>query len=49
MPWSQLPDPAPPMPPTERLQAIVARLGCLGVTGLLVAAALVGFAGRGWI
>lgn len=48
MPWSDLPDPIPPMTPGERVQAIVARLGCLGVSGLLIFAAIVAFVGRGW-
>ena len=42
MPWSSLPEPAPPMTLGERLQAIVARLGCIGITGLLLAGLVIG-------
>lgn len=48
MPWSDPPDPVPPMTVAERAQAIVARLGCLGVSGLLIFAAIVALAGSDW-
>lgn len=48
MPWCDLPDPVPPMTSGERLQAIVARQGCLGITGLIVLAAIVASFGADW-
>jgi len=42
MPWSDLPDPVPPMTPREWLAAVFARLGCVGVVGLLVFAFILG-------
>lgn len=48
MPWSDLPDPVPPMTPGDRLQAILARLGCLGVTGLIIFAVILAIAGTDW-
>jgi hypothetical protein len=42
MPWSDLPDPFPQMTPTERVQAVLARLGCIGITGIILAGVIVG-------
>lgn len=42
MPWSDLPDPVPQMTAGERVQAVVARLGCLGISGLVIFALIVG-------
>ena len=48
MPWSDLPDPVPPMTPVQRVQAFVSRIGCLGVSGLLIFAAIVAVVGSDW-
>ncbi|WP_309091729.1 hypothetical protein [Phenylobacterium sp.] len=36
------------MTPGDRLQAILARLGCLGVTGLIIFAVILAIAGTDW-
>lgn len=43
MPWSDLPDPVPPMTRRERAQAVVSRLDCIGITGFILAGLIVGW------
>ncbi|HYC66630.1 hypothetical protein [Brevundimonas sp.] len=48
MPWSDLPDPVPPLTPSERVRAALSRLGCVGVSGLLIFLVILAIAGAAW-
>lgn len=49
MPWSDLPDPVPPMTPRERVAAILGRLGCLGAAGLVTFALILAYVASDWL
>lgn len=41
MPWRDVPE--PPIPPDQRMAAIFNRLGCLGISGLIIFALILGY------
>jgi len=49
MPWSDAPDPIPPMTPRERVRAVLGRLGCVGVLGLLTALLIFAYVASDWL